>query len=256
MAAKQLDVWIVESDTVYREVPYTVVTDWLQQGRLLGDDRVRLAGQRQWHTIASIKSFAPYLPRAEPMQADDRAEALEPVALGFDWKRPGEAEDEDVDMIPLIDISLVLLIFFMMTASVTSGILSAINTPGAKHQLATITSEMLWIGVEPSSRAGAIERGPDGQPLPWYSLGRDVEELQAPTTDARAVLDGLFGQLANVRGEVKVRIRADRDLPIETIKGVTLELQGIEARINRDREPGNRVTLAIVGEVSEPQGSP
>ena len=31
MAQKRrfIDVWIVESNTVYREVPFTVVTDWI-----------------------------------------------------------------------------------------------------------------------------------------------------------------------------------------------------------------------------------
>ena len=40
MAEKRrfLDVWIVDSNTVYREVPFTVVADWVQQGRLLEDD--------------------------------------------------------------------------------------------------------------------------------------------------------------------------------------------------------------------------
>jgi hypothetical protein len=28
------DVWVVETNTVYKQVPYTVVTDWAQQGRL------------------------------------------------------------------------------------------------------------------------------------------------------------------------------------------------------------------------------
>ena len=39
MAAEKrrfLDVWIIESNTVYREVPYTVVCDWIQQGQKLG----------------------------------------------------------------------------------------------------------------------------------------------------------------------------------------------------------------------------
>ena len=44
MAQKRrfLDVWIVESNTVYQEVPFEVVTDWVQQGRLLADDQVKI----------------------------------------------------------------------------------------------------------------------------------------------------------------------------------------------------------------------
>ena len=54
MAEKRrfLDVWIVESNTVYREVPFTVVCDWLQQGRLLEGDHVRPSGTADWKRIA------------------------------------------------------------------------------------------------------------------------------------------------------------------------------------------------------------
>jgi hypothetical protein len=36
-----LDIWILEINKVYRDVPFAVVTDWLQQGRLLPEDKVR-----------------------------------------------------------------------------------------------------------------------------------------------------------------------------------------------------------------------
>src|SRR6516164_8744053 len=138
---RMLDVWILEINTVYREVPFVVVTDWLQQGRLLGDDCVRLAGSKKWHAIRTVPALRPYLPKVEPQRAEDRAEALEPVELGLEAHGRGEEEDEDVDMIPLIDISLVLLIFFMMTASTVPGVLSAIATPAASHQVASITQD-------------------------------------------------------------------------------------------------------------------
>src|SRR5437763_11182307 len=114
MAEKQsfLDVWIVESNTVYKEVPFTVVTDWVQQGRLLEDDQVRNAGTKDWKRLGEVPAFAAYLPRAEPMRPQDEAEALEPVQFEFAWKKPPHDDDEDIDMIPLIDVSLVLLIFF------------------------------------------------------------------------------------------------------------------------------------------------
>ena len=50
MAAKRrfLDVWIVEGNTVYKEVPFDVVADWVQQGRLLDDDMLRPAGTSEW----------------------------------------------------------------------------------------------------------------------------------------------------------------------------------------------------------------
>jgi biopolymer transport protein ExbD len=247
-----LDVWIVDSNTVYREVPFAVATDWLQQGRLLGADKIRLAGGKTWHLIQDVPALAPYVPRSEPLAVEDRAEALEPVDLGFAPTRRLEEEDEDVDMIPLIDISLVLLIFFMMTATVSSGFLSTINTPGARTQLASPAAESWWVGIDSKSGGGQVEKGADGKPLPWFSFGRENQEMHKPATSAGDVLEALGKALAAEDGEVNVRLRADRDLPIETVKGVTLELQGLEVRLNRQRDKG-KLRFVITGEVSEPQ---
>ncbi|MCI0638558.1 MAG: biopolymer transporter ExbD [Gemmataceae bacterium] len=249
-----LDVWIVEGNTVYREVPFAVVTDWLQQGRLLPDDRVRLAGGKTWHVLDSVAAFAPYLPKTEPLQTADASEALDPVDLGFDFKRPGEEEDEDVDMIPLIDISLVLLIFFMMTASVNSGFFSTINTPGAKHQVSSIAAGSFWIGMDVKSRGGQVEKTPDGKTHPWYSFGKEQQELLEPTTDHGTVLAALGKALDHVEGDIKIRIRADQSLPIEHIRELTLELQTLEAQLNTRRPAGKgRLKFDITGEVSEPK---
>lgn len=250
-----LDVWIQEMNTVYREVPFVVVTDWLQQGRLLREDCVRLAGSKKWHTIAAVPALSPYVPRAEPQRAEDRAEALEAVELGLDWRRPGEEEDEDVDMIPLIDISLVLLIFFMMTAAVSPGVMSMIATPSARHQLATITSETYWIGVDTRSRAGIVDKDESGRPLPWFSFGRDNKEVLAPTHDLSAVLAALGKDLRDVpAGEVKVRLRVEKTMPIETVKSVTFDLQSLVESVNRERGSAKgRLTLTVLGEVSEPK---
>src|SRR5271166_1785343 len=109
MAEKQvrsLDVWIIDSNTVYKDVPYTVVVNWIQEGRLLEDDQVRTPKTKEWKRIADIPGMAVYLPKAEPLRATDQAEALESVELDFAWKKPPADEDEEVDMIPLIDVSL------------------------------------------------------------------------------------------------------------------------------------------------------
>src|SRR5262245_32701703 len=100
-----LDVWILDPEKVYREVPYTVVADWVQQGRLLDDDKVRPSGKGEWQRIADSADFSPYLLKPEPHRADDQAEAMEPVAVDFVSSAPRrrEAEDDDPDMIPLID---------------------------------------------------------------------------------------------------------------------------------------------------------
>jgi biopolymer transport protein ExbD len=258
MAEKKrlLDVWIVDINTVYREVPFSVVTDWLTEGRLLPEDRVRLTGTTAWHQVGKVPAFRPYLPKTEPHRAEDQAEALEPVDMGFNWKNPAEADDEDVDMIPLIDISLVLLIFFMMTASVSSGFFSPIKTPPAKHQLGAIAKDMLWVGIDTKDKDGKVQNGADGKPAPFYSLGVENTLLEPPSAllnDVLAKLEGTITEKA-LTGEVRLRIRADENLPIETVSKTTLDLQGLEKKMNRTREKTNRLTFSISGEVSEPKG--
>ena len=87
MAEKRrfLDVWIIETNTVYREVPFEVVTDWVTQGRLLPDDMLRPSGTAEWFRLGDNPSFSAYLPHAEPFAANDQAEALEPVQIDFTW---------------------------------------------------------------------------------------------------------------------------------------------------------------------------
>jgi biopolymer transport protein ExbD len=218
MAEKRrfLDVWIVESNTVYREVPYTVVVDWIQQGRLLEDDMLRWSGQAQWFRLGSTPAFAAYMPRAEPHRAEDQAEALESVHGDFAWKRRRDDEDDDVDMIPLIDVSLVLLIFFIMTGS-TVVLASNIKTPQAKFGYLYDKPDIFWIG---------IDKEPDGKPS--YTLGRgDKPPASAEDKDIKT-LNGLLGrldqQLLRQPAPVEINIRANENLASGHVLDLIVEL--------------------------------
>src|SRR6266568_6878900 len=140
------DVWLAQGKTVYRDVPYEVVTDWLEQGRLLGDDRIRPAKTEEWFLIEKVPRFAGFVPKIDPLRTDARAEALEPVETAFAWGQPEEAEEADPDMIPLIDVSLVLLIFFMMTSTVAA-VISTIKVPMVKDPNTVDSVKMVWIGI-------------------------------------------------------------------------------------------------------------
>jgi biopolymer transport protein ExbD len=245
MAEKRrfLDVWVVETNTVYREVPFTVTADWIQQGRLLADDKARPAGKGGWFRLGDIPAFAAYFPKPEPYRVEDQAEALEPVEFDIASRRHSEEED-DPDMIPLIDITLVLLIFFMMTAAVSAGMFSPIDTPPARHQLATIEQGMYWVGLDK-----------DKQGEPRYSLGKDDRDILKPGKALAPVLDRLRTELKDIGGEVRVRIRADQNLPNELVRDVMERLGELERTVNADRAKSNstRLKLALSGEVSEPQ---
>jgi biopolymer transport protein ExbD len=226
-----LDVWIVETNVVYRQVPYNVVADWVQQGRLIETDRLRSAGKGEWLPLADMPAFAPYLPKPDQFRAEDRAEALEPVEIELGWKRPAPDEDEDVDMIPLIDVSLVLLIFFMMTASVV-GAAGLFNTPKA-YETTELTNDpnMIWVG---------INRTADNKPIYYIGQGGGGAERGDGDLSERELLQRLDARL-KAGAATDVRIRADRGLSWEVVKNLTMALE---------KKKSNRSIGRIYAEVS------
>jgi len=228
------DVCIVQTNTVYRSVPFAVITDWLQQGRLLDDDKVRPAGVADWIPLANEPSFAPYLTRQLPRGAEDRAEALEPVELDISWKRHDpDDEDDDVDMIPLIDVSLVLLVFFIMTTAAIGGATSLIRTPPAEHKLLAIDKNMIWVGID----------DPEKNHQFVYYLGQGEQGEPKTFRDKRQLLVEVDDMLKGHR-LVDVRIKANLHLPYEVVRDMTSDLEQFKAdkRVN-----------TILAEVSEKQ---
>jgi biopolymer transport protein ExbD len=218
--SRTLDVWVVETNTVYSKVPYTVVSDWIQQGRLIETDRIKATGTNAWLGLAEIPEFAAYLPKATPFQAEDQAEALEPVEMGFAWKQPQGDEDEDVDMIPLIDVSLVLLLFFMMTATVGAlAIPIRVPTATMAWQLQE-DANTFWIG---------IDKGADNRP--YYSIGEGKNAAAEGDRqfDTAQQVAGRFKVLSANRGPVFVRIMANQELPFDLVKKLTIELEQLKA---------------------------
>jgi biopolymer transport protein ExbD len=232
-----LDVWIVESNTVYKEVPFTVVVDWVQQGRLLEDDMVKPSGTKDWFRLGSSPDFAPYVPHPEPFRADDQAEALEPVGIGFSWKRPRDEEEDDPDMIPLIDVSLVLLVFFMLTASAATVAGQFVPTPEVPNVAVTSSPEALRIDIN-------LE---DGRPV--YSVGRGddpAEKENSNLSSLNEVLDRVRAVLAKSPDKVEVLINAHKDIQSKYPRDVLEALQAPEFRtritagyygVNKAKEP-------------------
>jgi biopolymer transport protein ExbD len=215
MADKQrfLDVWIIDSNTIYREVPFTVVTDWVQQSRLLADDMLRPSGTAEWFKVGGSPEFAPYLPKAEPFEVDDQAEALAPVQLDFQLKHSHD-EDDDVDMIPLIDVSLVLLIFFMLTApGIASGL--GIATPAAVSGGTTSPApEDIQVGVRL-----------EGDDTPVYSFGEGATEQVKDLQSSEELLNQLAKHLDRTTGQVKkLTIHADRRVRYKVVRDLVDKL--------------------------------
>jgi biopolymer transport protein ExbD len=210
-----LDVWIVESNTVYREVPFTVVADWVQQGRLLEDDMLKPSGTSEWSRIGGSPDFNAYLPKPQAYRTEDRAEALEPVELDFSYKRRHDEEDDDVDMIPLIDVSLVLLIFFMLISAGTA-VASTISLPGAENPtVSEINPDEITVGIDLDGNTPVYSVGIGNQPpaSPDRKDIRDYEELK------QKILEALPGSTQTV-----VTINAHKDVQSGRVRRLTADL--------------------------------
>jgi biopolymer transport protein ExbD len=246
MAQKRrfLDVWIVESDTVYREVPYEVTTDWVQQGRLLDDDMLRWSGQAEWFRLGSTPAFKAFMPQAETDRAEDQAEALEAVHVDFSWKRPRDEEDDDVDMIPLIDVSLVLLVFFMMTTTAVAASFY-IKTPAAENGNVMSGSDLYWVGLD-YKRTGNRE---DQHTLVYVVgkgeevLGKGADEKRWEVADTDADREKVLNEIVQTLREqpdqlMKVTIKADEDIPSGLVRDLTRKLEGMGATKVKDKYIG------------------
>jgi len=211
---KTYDVWFVQTNTVYKQVPYHAVSDWVQQGRLGPDDKLKATGSAQWMPVSAVSLFQPYLPQPEPQRVGDAAEALEPIELDFNWKRRAEDDDDDVDMIPLIDISLVLLIFFMMTTTIAS--VSRIKVPSMANAVKIDTNrEVLRIDIDLLN----------GKPV--YAVGRataDPKEGDSDLQNIPALAGRIDAALKDYQEPPRVRIAAHGDLPYEEVERVMKEL--------------------------------
>ncbi len=214
------DVWIVEANTVYREVPFDAVADWVQQGRLLEDDMLRPSGTAEWRRLGDFMDFSVYVPKpaAEP-EPPSAVEPMEPVEPGFTWRRRSELEDNEVDMIPLIDVSLVLLIFFMLTTRDVSGGPPPVPTPPAEYGgVANVSIDSAWVGIDLEGE------GPNRTPV--YSCGAGGASAKDVDSNLRSQADLLthLQTLLAGRKDIDLTINANPDVKTGDVRRLTIEL--------------------------------
>ena len=135
-------------------------------------------------------------------------------------------------MIPLIDVSLVLLVFFMMTATVAVSS-TTVNVPDTQHGSFFSPAGAVWIAVSPTA---------DGTPV--YSIGQGeaapaAEDQKLTEAQVLARLEAILKQQSEA---VELRIAADRGLPGE----VVMRLTGHVEKFKR-----NGMVRTVRGEVKE-----
>lgn len=232
--SKSYDVWFLSAEIVYKGVPFQVVADWVTAGRLSSQDRVRPAGESSWILIADHELLAPYLSVPADSQritsgeagispSDTRpiTDAEEVDAEEFRLRRAGWHEEDDPDMIPLIDISLVLLIFFMMIRA--AGALSPVDVPDM--QFAGELSK------SPNTITIAIEKRTPTEVVYSVRVGENppTEEFSSLPTPEAAIL-ALDRYLQEAQQPPDVRIACAKDLPNERVYELVRELKPRKAR--------------------------
>ncbi len=244
MPVAAFDIWLVSTNTIYRGVPFGAVTDWAQQGRLSPDDKIKDAGPGEnWERVADHDLISDYLfvkTADQPTVPTKPTEAIEPIEMDVGWKKSAADDDDDPDMIPLIDISLVLLIFFMMTASVAS--MSPFPNPDMNNAANLIEDP----------EAYTIEIDKDLRDEPKYSLriGLASPEPNADSlpslTELLKVLDQKLNEILG-RNEAApaVHIACHKDLPSEKLLELASELE------KRKRDNKIRGYATIVNEASK-----
>jgi biopolymer transport protein ExbD len=221
---KTFDVWFKAANTVYRAVPYHVVADWTQQGRLGRTDQLRPAGMEvPWKPVGEWELFSDYLPRPVPTVAVPGAAPGAAIAVPdapeeetlFTTRRPVE-EDDDVDMIPLIDISMVLLVFFIIVSA--AGALSPVDVPDMTYggELRT-DPEAITISIEKANAEDVHYSVRAGQ----NPATAEMSHLPNPEAALKA-LDELLGQ--RIRPP-EVRVACEKDLPSERVIELSKELK-------------------------------
>jgi biopolymer transport protein ExbD len=234
------DIWLCEPNLVYREVPFVVVSSWFAEGRILADDKVRPSGQVDWHRLAEAPILLPHLPRPAPTPVESSPpgpELTTPSADTEDIDQPlptavaRVSEDDDPDMIPLIDISLVLLIFFLMTGKSLTGV----STTEQQSQPSVNSIFRSGSKLPRAKYAELIER-PD---IVAVSIGKDVDgrylyfvaDRWKDPLELHDVLSTLGREIKDrnlTPRDITILLRADENIPFSEVQALTIGLEALE----------------------------
>lgn len=114
-----LDLKIAALGRIYRRVPLGKLVTWAMEGRIVAADQVCPAGTDQWRSVLEVPQLAASLPDGavrEGSAEDGAAEIDADQATQWTAQRPRRrAEEAEMDMTPMIDVTFQLLIFFMLT---------------------------------------------------------------------------------------------------------------------------------------------
>ena len=134
MARRQMQLKVVALDKVYGPVAMDKLIQLAAQGRLSPQDQVCNVGTDAWTAVADVPALAAAMPQAAVVGASITGEPLpEPDADASwtSWSSDDDSGEAEMDMAPMIDVTFLLLIFFMLTNSLANP--SPMDVPTAVH---------------------------------------------------------------------------------------------------------------------------
>ena len=218
MSHELMDLQIVALNKVYNRLALGTILQWVIEGRIAPDDRIKPAGAAAWQTVAEMPLLAARLPQGllsartpsgQP-SVDDEAEQDVDDAAGWTVRRKKPImEDAEMDMTPMIDVTFQLLIFFMLTNNLANS--APILLPEAKFGR----------GVTPEGRQMVIMTGA-GQ----YYLGEQV----APENGV-ASLDELVSEIGRnaqaAESTMDVIVNGEKDVKYGQLRQLVEKLGGV-----------------------------
>lgn len=135
------------------------------------------------------------------------------MAAVFGKSKRVEADDEDLDITPMIDVTFLLLIFFMVTSNMKQA--ATVNIPPAKHGQGIPTSKSSTITVFNT----------EGDPEIYLSDGTK-DNGPVSTEEVTAYVEQGVAD-----GKLNVIIKADSDLPSGFVEEVARAANEVDAEL-------------------------
>lgn len=140
------------------------------------------------------------------------------MAFGRLITRSGEPPMSEINMTPLIDVMLVLLVIFIITAPLLGGALR-LDLPRASNTVPTQTAQVVQIALDAQAQ-----------------IYVDAQLVAQPALPER------LQTLARIRPGAEVQVRADRNVPYGQVMAVM--------------DAAQRVGLTRIALVAQPAGQP
>ena len=186
MVRRSMHLKIVAQDQLVGPLPLDVLVEMASNGEISPQDLVRPGGSQDWIRVTEVPELAARLalpPAPEPFGTGPQDDLPEAGDARDPFRVGGRTPDEEaaMEMAPMIDVTFLLLIFFMLTNSLANP--AAMEVPDAVHGRGVTLEGQQLILVDEEGR---------------YYLG-DVATEQTAVDSLEAVV-----------GEVRRNVRANR----------------------------------------------